>query len=114
LMTWWVFSLAKRCTRSHGVQLRIRNALSIKRRGRLVNREKKKNSKSKFRLGRDKSRSKGVGCWRCGEKRHIQRVCNQKNDGDDKGKEKDSAYITGVDTFERKKIPNSSPNGLNV
>jgi len=31
------------------------------------------------------------------KKGHLQRDCKQKKDGDDKGKEKDSAYVTGSD-----------------
>ena len=44
------------------------SALSVDQRGRPMNKEKKKNDKSKSKLGRGTFRSRGVGCWRCGEK----------------------------------------------
>jgi len=69
-------------------------SLSVDRRGRLTNREKKKNGKSKFKSGKENSKSRGVGCRWCGEKRHIQRDFKQKNNGEAKSKERDFVYVT--------------------
>jgi len=44
--------------------------------------------------GRGTSKSRGTGCWRCGEMGHIQKDCKLKKDGEDKDKEKDFVYIT--------------------
>jgi len=49
------------------------SALSVERTGRSMNREKKKNSKFKSNFERIKARSRGIGCWHCGDKGHIQR-----------------------------------------
>ena len=65
--------------------------LSINRRGRPMNRDKKKNGKSKSKLGRCISKSRGAGCWWCSEKGRIQRDYKQKKDGEGKSKENDSA-----------------------
>ena len=69
------------------------SSLSVERVRRLMNREKKKNDKFKSKSGRGNSKSRGVECRRCGEKEHIQRDCNQKNDGESKSKEKDFVYV---------------------
>ena len=74
--------------------LRHRDALSVDRRWRSRNRDKKKNGRSKSKSGRGTSKSRGAGCWRCGEIGHIPKECKQKMDGEGKGKEKDSTYIT--------------------
>ena len=71
-------------------------ALSINQRGRSRNRVKKKNGRLKSKSGKGTSKSKGVGYWRYGETGHIQNDYKQK-DGEDKGKDKDSAYITESD-----------------
>jgi len=61
-----------------------------------VNSEKKKNRKSKSKSEKGNSKSKDVRWWRCGEKEHFQKDCKQK-DGEGKGKEKNSTYITKSD-----------------
>ena len=72
------------------------SVLSVDRRGRSRNRDKKKNRRSKSKSGKSTSKSRSAGCWRCGEMGHIQKDCKQK-DGEGKGKEKDSTYITESD-----------------
>ena len=44
--------------------------------------------------GRGTSKSRGTGCWRCGEMGHIQKDCKLKKDEEDKDKVKDFVYIT--------------------
>ena len=65
-----------------------RSALSVDRRGRSTKREKNGKSKSKSR--RRNSKSRGVRCWRCGKKGHIQRDYKQKKDGKGKSKKEGS------------------------
>ena len=58
-----------------------------------MNRDEKKNGRSKSKSGRDIFKSRGAGCWRRGEKEHIKRDCKQKKDGEGKRKEKNFAYV---------------------
>jgi len=62
-----------------------------------MNRDKKKNEKSRSESERGISTSIGAGCWWCGEKGHILRDCKQKKDGNNKSREKDSTYVTESD-----------------
>jgi len=62
-----------------------------------MNREKKKNNKSKSKFERSKSKLRCAGCWQCDEKGHFQRDCKQKKNGDDKSKEKNSIYVMDND-----------------
>jgi len=39
----------------------------------------------------------GMECWQCSEMGHIQKDCKHMKDGEGKGKEKDSVYITESD-----------------
>jgi len=64
--------------KSSGSAETSRSALSVDQRGRPMNREKKKNDKSKSKSGRENSMLRGVGCWRCGEKGHIQRDASRR------------------------------------
>ena len=72
------------------------SALSVNLRGRSGNRDKKKNGRSKSKSGKGISKLRGTRCRRCGEMGHVQKDCKQK-DGEGKGNEKDSAYITEID-----------------
>jgi len=80
---------------SSGLAETSESALSVDRRGRLMNRKKKKNAESKS--GRGVSKSRGAGCWRCSENGHIQRDFKKKKEGEGKNKEKDSMYVTESD-----------------
>jgi len=62
--------------KSSGSAETSKSVLSIDRRGRSMNRDKKTNGKSKS--GRGNS-GQGCGCWWCSEKRHIQRDYKQKD-----------------------------------
>jgi len=54
------------------------SALSVDRRERYGNRDKKKNRRSKSKYERGTSMSMGAGCGRCGEMGHIQKDYKQK------------------------------------
>jgi len=69
--------------------------VSIGEKGRRI--EKIKNGKSKFKSGRENSKSRGAECWRCDKRGHIQRDCKQKKDGEGKSKEKNVMYVRESD-----------------
>jgi len=74
------------CRKSSGSVKISGSALSFDRRGRPMNRAKKKNGRSKSKSGRGNSKPRGAECWRYGEKGHISRDCKQKKDGEGKSK----------------------------
>ena len=75
------------------------SALSVDRGGRSENRYKKKNERSKSKLGRGISKSRAMGCGRVGEIWHIQKDCKQVKVGKGKDKDKDFVYIMESDGF---------------
>ena len=85
------------CKKSSRLDETSGSTLSVDRKGRSGNKDKKKNERSKFKSEKATSKSRGAGCWRCGEMGHIQKDCKKMKDGEGKDKEKDSAYIMESD-----------------
>ena len=88
LMMQWVTSQQRGVHEVIGVGWNISECPDVDQRGKPMNKDNKKNDRSKSKSTRGNSKSRSVGCWRCGEKGHIQRDCKQKNDGEGNSKEK--------------------------
>jgi len=58
---------------------------SVDQRGRLVNRDKKKNGKSRSKSEKGIFKFRSFRCWRCGENA-VRRDWKQKKDGEEKSK----------------------------
>ena len=83
--------------KSSGLAETSGTALSVDRRGVSVNRDNKKNERSKSKSGRGTFKLRGAGCWQCRKMGHIQRDYKQKKDGEGKRKEKVSVYVMESD-----------------